>query len=31
MKKQIIYPIKLENGIIGYNIDAAVQVLNKSL
>ena len=30
MKKQIIYPIKLENGIIGYNIDAAVQVLNKS-
>jgi hypothetical protein len=30
MKKQMIYQIKLQNGIIGYGIDAALQVLNKS-
>ena len=31
MKKQTNYQFKLENGIVVYSIDAAVQVLNKSL
>ena len=30
MKKQINYQFKLENNIVAYSIDAAVQVLNKS-